>query len=435
MSSDTIFALATGAGRAAIAVIRLSGPCVSQMLEAIAGLTPQPRFAHYAGLRDPRSGEILDHGLVLFFPAGRSPTGEDYGELQIHGGRSVIDGFLTSLSQTPGLRRAEPGEFARRSFVRGKMDLSQVEGIADLVDAETALQRRQALQALSGGLRRRVEEWRDALIRASALVEAELDFSDEGDVLAPAEHLRPLLAPLMREMEELARQAPAAERLREGFLVLLLGPPNSGKSTLLNALAQRDVAIVSDIPGTTRDMIEVHLDIGGLPVTLVDTAGLRETADEIERLGVSRTRARIGEADLSLWLSEGGKEPPADEIAAGAGDCIRIATKADVRVPVGADLAISARTGLGMEALIADIRRRAEQRLGDGSGALLTRERHRILVEAAAACLRASLEQGKALEIVAEDLRGATRALGRIVGAVDVEDVLDAIFAQFCIGK
>jgi tRNA modification GTPase len=435
MSSDTIFALATGAGRAAIAVIRLSGPRVLPLMGTIAGIAPRPRAAHYARLRDPRSGETIDRGLLLFFPADGSPTGEDYAELQIHGGRAVIDGFLTIFSQTPGLRLAEPGEFTRRSFANGRMDLSQVEGLADLIDAETAFQRRQALQALGGGLRRRVEDWRSALIRGSALVEAELDFSDEGDVRDPAEHLHPLLEPLVWDMEELARQAPAAERLRDGFLVLLLGPPNSGKSTLLNALARRDVAIVSALPGTTRDMIEVHLDLGGLPVTLVDTAGLREAEDEIERLGVARTRARIGEADLLLWLSEGGETPAGEEIIAGAVDSLRLATKVDIRAAGTCDLAISARTGLGLEALIAEIRRRTERRLGDGSSAVLTRERHRRLVEEAAAALRACLEPGKPLEIVAEDLRAANRALGRIVGAVDVEDVLDAVFAQFCIGK
>jgi tRNA modification GTPase len=435
MTSDTIFALATGTGRAAIAVIRLSGPGASRVLAEIAGLTPQPRFAHYVRFRDPRNDETLDHGLVIFFPAEKSPTGEDYAELQIHGGRAVIDAFSTILSEAPGLRAAEPGEFARRGFANGKMDLSQVEGLADLIDAETALQRRQALRALGGGLRRRVEDWRTAIIRASALVEAELDFSDEGDVSTPGESLGQLLEPLAAEMDQQARQAPAAERLRDGFLVLLLGPPNSGKSTLLNALVRREVAIVSAIPGTTRDMIEVHLDLGGLPVTLVDTAGLREAEDEIERLGVARTRARIDEADLLLWLSEGGATPPSKEISAEVRDCIRVATKADIRPSDPCDLAISAQTGLGMEALIAEIHGRAERRLGDGSTALLTRERQRRLVMQAAEALRASLEPGKPLEIVAEDLRSAGRSLGRIIGVVDVEDVLDAIFGQFCIGK
>jgi tRNA modification GTPase len=435
MSSDTIFALATGVGRAAIAVMRLSGPAAAKILERMAGLSPQPRFAHYASFRDPLTDETIDRGLALFFPAEQSPTGEDYAELQIHGGRAVIDRFLMLLSSEAGLRAAEPGEFARRGFANGKMDLSQIEGLADLIDAETELQRRQAMRALGGALRRRVEDWRTMVVRASALVEAELDFSDEGDVFEPAAALAPILAPLTGEMEELLRQAPAAERLRDGFLVLLLGPPNSGKSTLLNALAQRDVAIVSAIPGTTRDMIEVHLDLGGLPITLVDTAGLRETSDEIERLGVARTRARIGEADLLLWLSEGGDAASTEDVSRGGAEYLRVATKADIRASRDCDLAISAQTGLGMEALIVELRRRAERRLGDGATALLTRERHQRLVEEAARNIAASLETGKPLEIVAEDLRSAGRALGRIVGAVDVEDVLDAIFAQFCIGK
>jgi tRNA modification GTPase len=433
-SDDTIFALATGAGRAAIAVVRLSGPGAPTVLERLAGLTPQPRFAHYAAFRDPETSETLDRGLALYFPADQSPTGEDYAELQIHGGRAVVESILRTLSGFVGLRAAEPGEFARRSLANGKMDLSQIEGLADLIDAETEFQRRQAMRALGGALRKRVEDWRATIVRALALVEAELDFSDEGDVLEPATALSALLEPLAREMAASLAEAPAAERLRDGFLVLLLGPPNSGKSTLLNALARRDVAIVSAIPGTTRDMIEVHLDIKGMPVTLVDTAGLRESADEIERLGVTRTKARIGEADLLLWLSEGGAlEPPPE--AAGAAELIRIATKADVVATPPNRLAISARTGLGLEPLLDEIAQRAERRLGDGSTALLTRERQRRLAEEAGASIAVSLEAGKPLELVADDLRAAGRSLGRIVGAVDVEEVLDAIFAQFCIGK
>lgn len=439
MQSRTIYALATGMGRSAIAAIRLSGPSTRGAIEAIAGAAPPERSARPSYFRDPESREVIDHGLLLWFPGPNSVTGEDYAEFQIHGGRAVVDRFLTMLNGFPGLREAEPGEFARRGFANGKMDLSQVEGLADLIEAETELQRRQAMRVLGGALRRRVENWRAGIVSALALVEAELDFSDEGDVsFEPASALRPLLEPLSREMAELLAQAPAAERLREGFLVLILGPPNSGKSTLLNMLARRDVAIVSAIPGTTRDMIEVHLDIGGMPVTLVDTAGLREASDEIERLGVARTLARVGEADAILWLSEGGRvEPSGDEFGGlgQASDIIRVATKADIFAPAPDHLAISAQTGLGLERLFDEILERAKRRLGDGSTALLTRRRHRRLVEEAAACIAGSLEAGKPLEIVADDLRAAGRALGRIVGAVDVEEILDAIFAQFCIGK
>ncbi|CAN2534949.1 tRNA+modification+GTPase+MnmE [Methylocapsa aurea] len=434
MSSETIFASATGAGRAAIAVIRLSGPMVGAAVERLAGRLPQPRFAQYARLADPRNGETIDRGLVLYFPQPNSPTGEDYAELQIHGGRAVTRALLRVLSDFPGLREAQPGEFARRSLANGKMDLSQVEGLADLIEAETEFQRRQAIRALGGALRERVESWRSGLIRALALVEAELDFSDEGDVFEPATALRPLLASLISEMADVLATGERSERLRDGFVVLLLGPPNSGKSTLLNTLARREAAIVSPAPGTTRDMIEVHLDLGGMPVTLVDTAGLREATDEIERIGIARTRARICEADLLLWLSDGGGDTPQSEAIAGV-DSIRVATKADLRRCTSDELAISARTGFGIDRLLEEMTDRAKRRLGDGSTALLTRERHRRLIQETKDAIETSLDSGKPLEFVADDLRVAGRALGRIVGAVDVEDVLDAIFSQFCIGK
>lgn len=430
---DTIFALATGPGRSAIAVIRLSGPSTSSVIVALSGRAPKAREARFSVFRDPETGETIDRGLLLWFPAPRSVTGEDYAELQIHGGRAVIDRLLRVLEQM-GLRLAEPGEFARRAFLNGKLDLTQLEGLADLIDADTELQRRQAELALDGALRRTVEGWRATIVKALALVEAELDFSDESDVAAPVTALEALLEPMSREMTELMSSALAAERLREGFLVLLLGPPNCGKSTLLNALAKREIAIVSDVAGTTRDMIEVHLDIGGSPVTIVDTAGLRESDDAIERLGVARTKARIEEADLSLWLSEGGAVVPPAEIASRT-DVLQIATKADL-CPASAEcLAISARTGLGLTRLLDEIGQRAATCFGNGGSAALTRERHRRLMEVAEAGLVAAQAKDKPLEFVADDLRGTARALGRLVGAVDVEEVLDAIFAQFCIGK
>ena len=301
---DTIFALGTGPGRAAIAVIRISGPGAGDALKALAGKLPEPRQASFAILRDPQTGEMLDRGLALFFPGPASSTGEDYGELQLHGGRAVVEGALAALHRLPGLRPAEPGEFARRSFANGKLDLSQAEALADLIDAQTEAQRRQALRVAGGALRRKVEGWRAALVESLALVEAELDFSDEADVgaFSPA-RLGALLSPLAEDMRAALQLAPASERMRDGFVVMILGRPNVGKSTLINALTRRDLAIVSPIPGTTRDMIEAHLDIGGLPVTLIDTAGLREAADAIERIGVDRTLARVETADLALWLS------------------------------------------------------------------------------------------------------------------------------------
>ncbi|WP_442755483.1 tRNA uridine-5-carboxymethylaminomethyl(34) synthesis GTPase MnmE [Methylocystis sp. JAN1] len=433
MTVETIFALGTGAGRAAIAVIRLSGPAVRETLASFAGALPAPRRADFVTLRDPSNGETLDQGLALFFPAPHSATGEDYAELQIHGGRAVIDGVLSALSRRFGLRMAEPGEFARRGFANGKLDLSQAEALADLVDAQTEAQRRQALRIAGGALRRKVESWRLALIDALALIEAELDFSDEGDVgRFDDARLRALLDEPREQMRAALRIAPASERMREGFLVMILGRPNAGKSTLLNALARREMAIVSATPGTTRDMIEAHLDLEGLPLTFVDTAGLRDAADEIERIGVDRVLERLDTADLALWLSPGGQEAPA---APATVELLKVATKSDLSPAPEGWLGLCARSGSGLEILLGAVADRAKARLGDGASALLIRDRHRIAVSSALAALDSALAFEKDLEFIAEDLRSAARALGRIVGAVDVEDVLDAVFSHFCIGK
>jgi tRNA modification GTPase len=427
---DTIFALGTGPGRAAIAVIRISGPGAGNALKALAGKLPAPRQASFAILRDPETGEMLDRGIALFFPGPESSTGEDYAELQVHGGRAVVEGALAALHRLPGLRSAEPGEFARRSFANGKLDLSQAEALADLIDAQTEAQRRQALRVAGGALRRKVEGWRAALVESLALVEAELDFSDEADVgvFSPA-RLGALLSPLAEDMRAALQLAPASERMRDGFLVMILGRPNVGKSTLINALTRRDLAIVSPIPGTTRDMIEAHLDIGGLPVTLIDTAGLREAADAIERIGVDRTLARVETADLALWLSDSAEAPPHDV------ETIRVATKTDVTpAPEGA-IGVCALSGEGLETLASAIEARARAQLGDGANSLIVRERHRRALEQAVESIDSILAGGEALELEAEELRRASAALGRIVGAVDVEEILDAVFSRFCIGK
>jgi len=430
---ETIFALGTGAGRAAIAIIRLSGPEVRDTLTAFSGSTPEPRRAALVRLRDPSSGEALDQGFAIFFPEPRSATGEDYGELHIHGGRAVVDGVLSALSRRPGLRMAEPGEFARRSFANGKLDLSQAEALADLIDAQTEAQRRQALRIAGGALRRKVEGWRLALIDALALVEAELDFSDEGDVGSfDFARLRDILGGPLDEMRAALLDAPASERMRDGFVVMILGRPNAGKSTLLNAIASRDLAIVSPMPGTTRDMIEAHLDLDGMPVTFVDTAGLRDAADEIERIGVDRVLQRVETADLALWLSAGGED------AADVTPDIRIlnvATKMDLAPAPGGWLGICANTGAGLDALLKEVAEHARSRLGDGASALLIRERHRVAVASSVDALESVLAGEKDLEFIAEDLRSASRALGRIVGVVDVDHVLDVIFSRFCIGK
>jgi tRNA modification GTPase len=435
-ANDTIFAIASGFGRAAIAVIRISGPRTRTILETLAGGIPHPRRLALRHLREPGSGAVLDEALIAWMPAPNSFTGEDQAELHIHGGAAVRGAVLRVLGSIEGCRAAGPGEFTRRAFVNGRMDLSRVEGLADLIDAETEAQRRQALRQLEGALGALVEDWRARLIDALALLEAALDFSDEGDVPA---HLESEAAAVLRDLASEIGQSLAdgrrGERLREGFIVVLAGPPNAGKSTLLNALARRDVAIVSDIPGTTRDAIEVRCDLGGLPVTFVDTAGLRDSDDPVEQAGMARTRAHLGAADLTLWLvapDVGGEGAPD-----GAGPVLKVATKADLSfLRDGTDLAVSAVTGSGLSALLDRIEQKAEAALGQGD-AVITRERHRAaLTRAAEALTRAgtALQAGRT-ELAAEDARLALRAIGEITGRVDVEQVLDRLFAAFCIGK
>lgn len=432
MREDTIFALGSGFGRTAIAVFRVSGPAAQAVLAGIAGDVPAPRRAALRLLRDPQSGEAIDRGLALFFPAPHSATGEDYVEFHTHGGRAVVEAMSAALGRQPDVRAAEPGEFVRRGFAAGKLDLSQAEALADLVDAQTDAQRRQALRLAEGALRRPAESWRAALVGALAMVEADLDFSDEGDVGAFSHSdFAALLAPVAMGIGDALQDNPASERLRDGFRVMILGRPNAGKSTLLNALAQRDIAIVSPLPGTTRDMIEAHLDLAGLPVTIVDTAGLREAQDEIERIGVDRVRARLADADLALWLSE-------DADWSGAPDhpeLIGVATKTDLRPAPPGWRGVSAKDGSGLDDLLAEIAKRAQARMGDGGAAIIGRVRQRAALEAARQALTAARDGGKPLELVAEDLRAAAAALGRITGAVDVEEVLDAVFSRFCLGK
>ncbi len=433
-TSATIYAPGAGIGKAAIAIVRLSGPQTSSIVEKMAGELPAPRVARYAALRDPGSGELLDRCIVLYFPAPTSATGEDYAEFQIHGGRAVVEGVLASLARQSGLRPADPGEFVRRGFINGKLDLSQAEALADLIEAQTEAQRRQALRLAGGALRRKVEHWRELLIEALSLVEAELDFSDEADVdVFDRRRLDPLLATICDEIAVALQDNPASERMRDGFRVMILGPPNAGKSTLINALTQRDLAIVSPHAGTTRDMIEAHLDLEGMPVTVVDTAGLRDALDEIEKLGVARVFDAVDAADLAIWLSPEGRGPP--ETIAAATDILRVASKCDLARPPPGWLPLSAPTGMGLEALLAEIGARARARLGDGDSALFARVRHRAATQAAHAAITAASLQDKPLELVAEDLRRAAWALGRIVGSVDVEDILDAVFSRFCIGK
>ncbi|WP_336490724.1 tRNA uridine-5-carboxymethylaminomethyl(34) synthesis GTPase MnmE [Methylobacterium nigriterrae] len=435
-SGTTIFAPASGFGRAAIAVIRVSGPACASLLTALGGTLPPPRRLSLRTLRDPADGEVLDQALVAFLPGPATVTGEDMAELHLHGGLAVRAGVIRALAAFPGCRPAEAGAFTRRAVLNGRLDLTEAEGIADLIDAETEAQRRQALRQLDGALGRQVAAWRERAIGCLAGAEAALDFSDEGDVDEAA-----LDAGLLDEALALRDEIAAAladerrgERLREGFTVVIAGPPNAGKSTLLNALSRREAAIVSAQPGTTRDAIEVRCDLGGLPVILVDTAGLRETEDAIEAEGIARTRRRMASADLVLRLvpPDGAASPP---LSAGA-RCLPVRTKADLAGAPGEGLAVSALTGAGLDRLLDAIRAEAEAAL-EGGDALITRERHRDALARCLAHLERVLAGADRLppELVAEDLRLAVRALGEVAGQVGVEEMLDRLFSGFCIGK
>lgn len=430
---DVIFAPASGAGRAAVSIVRVSGAGTRGVLDRLCGRVPQPRRASLVRLRDPADASEIDQALVLWFPGPASFTGEDMAELHCHGGRSVLSAVLRVLGNLPGCRPAEAGEFTRRALMNGRMTLDQVEGLADLIDAETEAQRKQALRTLEGETGQAVRAWRDAIIQAMALMEAAIDFSDESDVSDRVIADSRALAQSIREQIESELSKPQRpERLREGYRVVLAGPPNAGKSTLLNALARREAAIVSPIAGTTRDVIEIHLDLGGLPVILIDTAGLRDSDDVIEQEGIRRTRASIADADLVLWLQPPGGEPPSGV----DGSMIVVSTKADLGGVAG-DLALSAQTGAGIDQLLALLQHRAADAVGSGSGHIITRERHRAALIETRDCLNRALAGDAEMftELVAEDLRLAARALGRITGEVGIEDVLDRLFAGFCIGK
>lgn len=444
-ASDTIFALATSPGRAGVAMLRLSGPAAGATLRAFAGEIPPPRLARHVRFRHPADGEIIDEGLALFFPAPASFTGEDVAEFHVHGSRAVIAALVELLSRRPGLRLAEPGEFTRRAFENGKLDLTAAEGLADLVAAETAAQRRQALRQLAGELGRLYEDWRARLLRALAHLEADIDFPDEG---LPREILVTVRAEATRLRDEIAAHLAdnrRGERLREGVSVAIVGPPNAGKSSLLNALARRDVAITSAIAGTTRDVIEVGLDLGGYPVVLADTAGLRAAADSIEEEGVRRARARAASADLRIVVVDATRPDEAalvrDMIDA---DTLVVANKIDLAAPndgqwadalgAGKAVRLSVATGEGMTELLGRLEGDMSARFATGGAPVVTRARHReALRECSAALDRFAL--ATLPELAAEDLRAATQSLGRITGRVDVEDMLDVIFREFCIGK
>ena len=441
--ADTIFALSTARGRGAIAVIRVSGPRARGALAALAPrCRPQPRVAKLAKLVDPPTGEAIDDALTLWFPAPRSETGEDVVELQVHGGRAVIAGVLEALAGMPGLRPAEPGEFTRRAFLNGKVDLTAAEGLLDLIDAETAAQRRQALRQMEGGLASLYEDWRTRLVRALAYIEAEIDFADEDLPRNIGDSALTDLAVLRCEIAAHLNDRRRGEVLREGLSVAILGAPNVGKSSLMNALTRRETAIVSSIAGTTRDIVEARLDLGGYPILLADTAGLREVSDAgdpIEREGVRRALVRAEQADLRLLVVPAGSDVDPVTAALIGPDSILVASKADLvdateQMRPADALAVSAATGFGLDSLRRRLLAEAEARMSGDGGPAITRARHRA---ALSACV-ASLERAAAaptLDLIAEDVRLAARELGRITGRVDVEDLLDVIFREFCIGK
>ncbi len=423
---DTIFATATARGRAGVSVIRVSGPAAHDVCRLLTGGVPPLRRAAVRQLA--WKGEPLDQSLVLAFGEGASFTGEPVVELHIHGGLAVSAAVLRALSETGLCRLAEPGEFTRRALDNGVLDLTQVEGLADLIDAETEAQRRQALRTLSGDIGRRVDGWRARLIRAAALLEATIDFVEEDVPVDVRPEVQALLSDLCSEFTAEIAASRQAERIRDGFEVAILGEPNAGKSTLLNRLAGREAAITSDIAGTTRDVIEVRMDINGLAVTLLDTAGLRDSDDPVEQEGIRRALARAEAADLRLFLGVTPRLSP-------RGDDILVHAKSDVSS--GPGLPISALTGDGIDVLLAEIAARLAQRVS--SAGLLVRERQRLALQRGLAGVQSVLDRiarpHYLPEIAAEDLRRALRALDALVGRVDVDDLLSEIFQSFCIGK
>jgi tRNA modification GTPase len=447
MTPQTIYALSTAPGRAGVAVIRISGPQAGDALLAlIGGVLPRPRSASLRKLR-AEDGMLLDEGMVLWFPRPHSFTGEDVVELQVHGGRAVLAALFEALARLPGLRLAEPGEFSRRAFENGKLDLTEAEGLGDLINAETEAQRKQALRQMQGALGQLYEGWRNQLTRALAHLEADIDFPDEDLPAGVAAEVMPQIARLREEIAAHLADNRRGERLRDGLMVAILGAPNVGKSSLLNALSNREAAIVSEIPGTTRDVIEVHLDLGGYPVILADTAGLRDSADRIESEGVARALKRAEAADLKLVVLDATKKSvPKETLALIDTDAIVVANKTDAAsIPAGYEvngrpvLGVSVRNGAGMSALLDALEKDVVARIGMTGSATLTRARHReALTDCVAALDRFLTGNGRnnpAPELAAEDVRLAARALGRITGRIDVEDLLDVIFRDFCIGK
>lgn len=432
--ADTIFALATPPGRSGVAVIRVSGAAAFSSAARL-GAGPAPaRRAMLRRLRDPRDGQVLDDALVLRFEGPESYTGEDVVELHVHGGPAVCRSIDAVLATLPGLRPAEAGEFTRRALLNGKLDFAQVEGVGDLLAAETAAQARQAMALMDGALSGQAARWRDGLLRALALIEASIDFAEEELPVTLIAEVDALLAGAEGSFATEIVGSVASERLREGFEVALLGAPNVGKSTLLNFLAGREAALTSEVAGTTRDVIEVRMDLSGLPVTLIDTAGLRDTADPVEGMGVDRARQRAARADLRVFLLEAWEDVERLGVSVRDGDQV-VLNKADTRPDCAG--AVSGISGAGANALLAAIVGELQERIA-GAG-LINRTRQRLAVERAQGAVRRArvalkTEPGR-VEIAAEEVQAAMRALDVLVGKVDVEAVLDVVFQSFCIGK
>ena len=461
--TDTIFALSSAPGRAGVAVIRVSGPkarTVGDLMAGVAGRPLEERRVRYTAIRHPISGALLDRGLAVWFPTPMSFTGEDVLEFQVHGGLAVVQAFLDALEEISDCRMAEPGEFTRRAFAAGKLDLAEVEGLADLIDAQTEAQRVQALSQAGGGLSRIYEDWRARLIKARAVIEAVIDFSDEEDVaISPLEDVTGAVAALNGDILKHLHDGNRGEIVRDGFKIVIAGAPNVGKSSLLNGLARRDAAIVSSQAGTTRDVVEVRLDLGGYAVVVSDTAGIREASGEIEVEGIRRSIERVKDADLVLWMIDlsDPSGPPPVEVLERLGPVMVVLNKSDLveRVDedrirkgwppgarkwlqsLGETISVCAVSPGGIGELTTRLTQIVCKRIGETGSPVLSRARHRAQLSACQADLNAFLKgtHGGEIELQAELLRTACDALGRITGRVDVEDVLDEVFGQFCIGK
>jgi tRNA modification GTPase len=437
---DTIVALSSGRLPSGIAVVRISGPQTRFALETIAGALPHPRRAAFSRFRTP-SDETIDSGLLLFFPGPESFTREDLAEFQLHGGKAVVAALLQALTSLPGIRHAEAGEFTRRAFLNGKLDLIESEAVADLISSETEAQRRLAVSNASGAQSGLYAGWRRRIIHAMAMIEAELDFSDEADIPGSvATQVWADVLALRQEIEDHVKGYHQAEIIRDGYDVVIVGAPNAGKSSLLNALAQRDAAIVSDEPGTTRDLVELSLDLNGVKVRLTDTAGIRDAAGKVEAIGIERALERAKSADLVLLVYDA-TLPGIDVPEVRNSNVLEVGTKCDLLVDKqlihsGDSVRVSSLTGAGISALLDRIATLAEQAAGKAGDVLPSRLRHvELLREAALGLTNALRGDGRGLELRADDLRRAADQIGRISGAVDVEDLLDVIFAQFCVGK